>query len=124
MDEEKVWFHEEAAKSKFPQADASWRLARIEFMDAGGAICDIGPTVPKKSGKNKGQPKWAERFKCVISDADVAAEKARYESANGKCFKCYGSGQEWAGWNHIQGNHYKACTRCDSTGKPPTQEIP
>lgn len=41
---------------------------------------------------------------------------ATWENETGLCHKCKGTGHAWAGWNHIKGNAYRACGRCNATG--------
>ena len=55
--------------------------------------------------------------KACITDAELKAEVARYESETGLCAKCQGSAQEWWCWSVEDGNRYRPCRKCNATGK-------
>jgi hypothetical protein len=69
-------------------------------------------------GPRKGRPKYdGPPVRLVVTQREYEAEVARYESETGKCARCGGDGQAWAGWHHETGHEFKACRRCAATGK-------
>lgn len=77
------------------------------------------PGAVFKSGKYKGKPnptKYTDRRELVITDADMNAVKARWESETGKCSGCYGEGKTIAS-AHADGTRtYRDCKPCGATG--------
>jgi hypothetical protein len=66
----------------------------------------------------KGKPKWRKPYDEVcVTEAEFQAERRSYEQTTGKCADCEGSGQTWCGWNHVTGNRFKPCRRCDAKGE-------
>ena len=82
-----------------------------------GAVCD----AVYQSGRHKGRTNWAKKDKStlatvIIGVAEHEAFLLRWEAKTGKCHKCYGTGQEWRGWNCETGDKYGMCGRCGGSG--------
>lgn len=76
-------------------------------------------------GKRKGRPRYdGKPLTAVVTDAEAAAERARYEAETGKCGECCGSGQLFAGWHHIDGTTYRPCHVCAGTGMLAARQSP
>jgi hypothetical protein len=106
-----------------------WNSSRVlegsEGFLISGAVC----TTRFTSGPRKGRLNWAKRDRATereifISRADIEARQAQWECETGKCRKCFGSTQEWAGWSAKDGTIFKPCRSCDSTGVAPTSPPP
>lgn len=100
-----------------------WKWFRLERMNNGTLVTGGVPIGVVKSGKRKGRPKWgpmktADRV--FVADADLDAEKSRYEREEGKCHECYGDGQTIASFHVTEGHTYRTCSRCKGSKIPPT----
>ncbi len=110
-----------AAMSKIKNCPENWYWCRWEALDGGTVVTGSESTI-SKSGKRTWKGK-DERQKVIITDADVQDQKDKYESETGNCWKCCGTSEEWAGWNHETGDSWKPCKRCDATGKRPRGDL-
>lgn len=81
-----------------------------------GAV--VTGTVTK--GKRKGKKRWDETRKrvVIITDAEMLAERRRFEREEGKCAECGGDGQAFKSWNHETGTAWRTCVKCGGSGKP------
>lgn len=76
-------------------------------------------------GKRKGQPKWpksADLDEVVVTRAEMDAERDIVEAETGKCYPCAGSGRvcyRAEAGPPVQ-RHYRGCSRCNASGKPPS----
>jgi hypothetical protein len=73
-------------------------------------------------GKRKGkidyrQPETGTAATISLSNVDHEVWLRRWEAETGYCVECFGTGQEWAGWDHIKGNAYRPCAKCGATGR-------
>lgn len=94
-----------------------WSLASWEALD-GDDRSAIFSFAPFQIGP-RGKKKWGrERKRAVVSMAEINQAAQEYEEQSGNCRDCAGSAQEWAGWDHIKGNQWRACHRCGATRKP------
>jgi len=93
------------------------------FTVCGWTALDDGGTLYRMKFNPK-PGKWTgdEKLACVLQ-SELDAEHARYETETGNCFRCDGSGQEWAGWDHKEGNRYRPCRRCNATGMAPQKQV-
>jgi hypothetical protein len=112
------------AKRKVSGPD-EWEWCKWERIGEGNDFVVEGG-VPRllKSGPRKGEKTWkgVETQKTVVTDAEIKAEHARYEQDTGNCGDCMGSGRVFARWSADNGEDYKPCSRCGSTGKAPGVE--
>ena len=125
----KVCFYELHARAILG-VSLEWRIARfesegehLELIKVSGGIY---PAITR--GKNKGKPNWKKpepgtKRSAWFTEKEHQAFLLGWEKEHAKCSKCQGTGQEWAGWDHITGNKHRPCTRCGATGNPP-QEAP
>lgn len=119
-------FWELCAREKL-QRGADWQMVQWELVgDTNDAI--IRGAVPSgvyTRGPRKGNPKFERPLtdQCVVTKAECLARAQRYEVESGRCSKCGGNGQEWAGWNHEHGNRYRECLRCKGSGVAPVATL-
>lgn len=117
-------FYNLHAREKLGMPD-TWQWFRLEakgenFTVITGAIC----TEVYLRGKRKGRTNWAKRDKetelpVTISRDEHKAWLLAWEKRTGECHQCSGNGQQWTGWSRDEGNKFRPCTRCDSTGAAP-----
>ena len=106
-----------------------WRWNRLRALQDADDTIEIqgGVCVEKFSrGPRKGRPNWARRDKAKDRTLYVRMDEfnaflVEWERDTGKCHKCKGSTQEWVGWSKAEGDRMKPCTRCEATGKAPSQ---
>lgn len=100
-----------------------WQTCRWEILgDTRDAVLIEGrvPHGVYTRGPRKGQPKFAPPYqKCVVTDAEIRDERARFELETGSCAECGGTAETWAGWNVNTGDKWRPCRRCNATGKAP-----
>jgi hypothetical protein len=102
-----------------------WRWFRFSTSpdDAPKGMVKLTGCVP--SYKKNGKPDWkhpivpaATRF---VPLSDIHAHKVAVGQREGKCWSCWGCGQQWAGWSRDDGVRYRHCQECDGTGLPTEQ---
>lgn len=89
-----------------------WQRAGEDSILTGG--------IPRllKSGPRKGKKTWdGKGTSVVVTQAEIDEEAARYVSETGNCATCYGTGEVFQSWHHIDGTKYKPCRECGATGK-------
>jgi len=61
--------------------------------------------------------------KCTFTSAEHDAWILGWEIRTGKCSQCHhlNPGKEWMGWDHIKGDSFRTCPRCNGTNKAPIQ---
>lgn len=99
----------------------NWRWCISEMIGEDFLIHGAVPIGKYTKGPRKGRDKWPpksqmERF--IVTQGDIDAEDQRWEKEHQKCFKCFGEGQEWNGWNCETGNKFITCRRCKGDGTP------
>lgn len=105
--------------------DATVKMAGWRRTDDGGLIVEVGtPTRKYAKGKRQGRDDWrgVPTRKAVVVQAEIDAELASYERQTGLCARCCGTKLEWAGWDHLTGNHYETCSPCKGTGQAPAKD--
>ena len=113
----------------------AWQAARWELLgDLKGdhthqvSRLDGGVYPPISKGKNQGEPNWRRpepgtKQTFYITPLEHSTWLLGWERRTGSCSKCFKHpGQEFQSWNHLTGTQYRTCTRCQGTGKAPTQE--
>lgn len=99
-----------------------WAVCAWERIGDGNDLVVTGG-VPRvlKAGPRKGKPTWRDvpTQNAVVTEAEIEAEKARYEADTGKCGDCYGKGEVFASWDHIEGVKHRKCGRCGGSGERP-----
>jgi len=104
-----------AAMAKLTNPDPTWHWCSWESVNGGQSVKGSA-TTEKKSGGMKWLPK-SEHDTVIVSDADLQAQRDKYEAETGNCSECEGTKEQWAGWNHETGHKWKPCTKCGATGK-------
>jgi len=96
-----------------------WEPFRYEVIGTDGILVTGGIPRLLKSGPRKGQKTWGAKkgSKVVVTNSEVATEKARYVAETGNCPECYGKGEIFASWHVDHGTKYKPCPHCCATGK-------
>lgn len=94
-----------------------WERVGDDSIVTGGIphILKTGPRKGKKTWRGKGTS-------VVVTQGEVEAQAARYVTETGNCPKCYGKGEVFYSWNHIEGSKYRPCKACDATGKASTEQ--
>lgn len=99
-----------------------WEVCGWERIGGGNDLVVEGG-VPRllKSGPKKGKKTWRDVpvQKAVVTSDELKAEHARYEAETGNCGDCYGKGEVFASWDHVEGTKYRKCERCGGTGERP-----
>lgn len=90
-----------------------------DFFEMKGGV----PVDELSRGPNKGSPKWPEQLDVIwVRMSDVDRVKHDWEQETGKCYACDGEGEEVASYSVDNGRTMRKCSRCNGSGKPPTQE--
>lgn len=61
--------------------------------------------------------------KYFITQLEIDQEIENYEKETGKCHDCNGTGQAWYAWSKDEGNKYRDCKKCNSTGLPKKERL-
>lgn len=90
-----------------------WQAASGDIIVTGGVARVL------KSGPRKGKLSWkgCKESMVVVTRPEVESEKARYVVETGNCSGCYGKGEVFQSWHHIEGTKYRKCPDCDGAGK-------
>lgn len=97
-----------------------WEACGWERIGGGNDfVVDGGVPRLLKAGPSKGEKTWRDVpvQKAVVTGDELKAEHARYEAETGKCGDCYGNGEVFASWHHIEGVKHHECDRCGGTGR-------
>ena len=113
--------HSEAVvRRKLGTLPENWAICGWERLDPDTTIFNGGPFRILTRGPRKGKRRWdAVTHQCAVTDAEIDAERARYEADTGNCAECGGGGQQWVGWNRDEGHRFRRCTHCGGAGKAP-----
>jgi hypothetical protein len=87
------------------------------FVLVEGAVFKHTMLKGKRKGRidyKKPEPGSVATYPIVMTDLDKF--KLEWSVKTGKCHHCYGTGQDWFGWNHITGDRYRDCQACSATG--------
>lgn len=100
-----------------------WVPFRYELIGKSDTILTGGVPRVLTRGPNKGQRKWdAPHSQVAVTQAEVDAAMAKYESETGNCAECEGACKTVAGWSAAEGTRYRPCAKCDATGKAKVME--
>lgn len=99
-----------------------WSVYLVEHVTGGWLAKGCVPNGVYQRGPKKGRPRYGDpvegtRRTVVVSDEQMRAAAAAYESS-GQCWDCKGSGEVFAGWSAAAGVSKRPCTRCNGTGSP------
>lgn len=106
-----------------------WHWCAIDASGSPGGYIKITGCVPigrVTRGPRQGRLKWPPKKDMQsfwVHRSDLEESSLMYERDTGNCRVCSGSGQEWCGWHHIEGNKYRPCSRCKATGKAPSASV-
>lgn len=79
-----------------------------------GCICD----AVYVRGPRKGRPKFdGTPMQAVVTEAELRAERRRYERETGKCSDCLGSAAQIVSTG-LSGRTYRPCPECGGSGTP------
>jgi hypothetical protein len=93
--------------------DCSPEVAPAGYAKIEGAVC---PADPEGGVNWRKRTKGTERtFFVKFSDLDRFNDEVA--AAQGKCWKCWGTGKETASVG-VRGYTYRICSKCKGTGKP------
>lgn len=94
-------------------------LLGASVIQGGTLLVGCVSSGARKTGPRKGQPLYdGPAQEVLVSDAEHAAEEARYEADTGRCRRCFGR-------RHVvvsvstAGVTYRPCPRCGASGKAP-----
>ena len=108
---------ERAALRKLGIADPSWGAFHFMAMEPSDVLVEVAEFRIVTKGKRKGRRSFfGHERRCVLSQADLDAERVRYETESGECADC-DKGQRVTGFTQA-GLTFKPCERCNGTGKP------
>lgn len=102
-----------------------WKAYRWQRLDCGSnLVTGCVPDGVYARGRRKGEPRYSKPLPgtqrvVAITMSEMRVRAARFESTTGKCWKCKGTGQEFAGWSAAEGVRTRRCGRCHGTGKAP-----
>lgn len=112
--------YERVARRKLKITDEAWTWCNLQRCGPDATKVEGGVPRLLKSGPRKGRPTWRDTKLdvCIVTDAEVAADRKEYEATTGNCFECTGTKQVC--WSvSTEGRKYKACPRCNATGVAP-----
>lgn len=87
--------------------DWQWHYRKVMGPDAQlvrGAI----PIGTKRDGSPR-WPKASEDRECVVTDAEIKAEREAWEARTGLCADCGGCGERRVGWSRETGPIFRPC---------------
>lgn len=103
-----------------------FRFFRYEFIQPETTLmtgCIVTRTYQK--GPKKGRPVYdGDQVMVCVTDAEIAAEERAYEAETGRCARCLGEQQEWAGWSAVAGHKYQRCSGCGGSGSASAAATP
>jgi len=115
----RINFPEIAARKKI-SLPADWDFYKWERVGPDAVVLTASAF---KVGPRTGKKKWfGPSTRVAVTFAEIAAEEKAFEAETGKCYKCGGDGEEWAGWNHKTGHYFRPCSRCGATGNAKIDE--
>ena len=94
------------------KGDGETRYVELE----GGIFKTLYRSGPRKGKINYRKPEPGTSAMVSIPEKAFKEWKASWEAETGHCANCYGSGWEFAGWDHKKGQAHRKCTACDGTG--------
>lgn len=116
----RIDFREEIARRKLG-VSPEWRWCSLKAIGPDGTLIEGGVPRLLKSGKRKGRNTWRDAIlqSCIVTDAEVSAERSSYEDRTGNCWECQGTKQVFHSWTSTEGASYRECRRCDGAGLRP-----
>lgn len=110
----------EVARRKLAPLPEGWEVFRFQRMGPDATLLTGGVPRILTRGPRKGRKQWSGGHLTVaVTDAEVAAEHARYEATTGHCGDCFSTGRVWDRWSAGEGSSTKPCARCAGTGVAP-----
>ncbi len=92
-----------------------WEVVGPDAVMLTGCVCSGAIYT---NGKRKGRKKYdGTPMTAVVTDAEEAAAKTRYQAQSGNCPECMGDGKEFAAWHFERGTTWRDCRACKGTGK-------
>ena len=116
-----AWEQTESLARRKAGGGPDWKVAKMEWI-GDSMLIEGGDARPIKSGPNKGRPTWRECKvfdKIILTQAEIEAEEAAYETTTGNCHQCNGTGKRLVRSSVLSGKEYGPCRRCGGTGVRP-----
>jgi len=92
---------------------AGFKFYRFEALSGSDVLYTGCVAGVYSKGPRKGKPKYdgpAQRV--VVTQAEIAAQREKFERETGLCGECCGKRQVWCGWSVNEGNRYRPCPVC------------
>ena len=107
---------ETVARQKIGILPASWRVFKWQSVGTDAVMMTGSETTKITKGLRKGRDRWIGESKvAVVTDYEVCAEIARYETDTSFCAECCGNKVVPFIWD-AQGAKYRECHKCSGTG--------
>jgi hypothetical protein len=114
-----MWHRERVGMRKVGAIDGfkffSWQCLDDSIVKLTGGV----PYGTISKGPRKGSPRsWRDQRTVYVTEAEVLAERARYEAATGKCGECLGTGKVVQRIDFVAGvTDYRECRICSGSGQ-------
>ena len=116
-----IRFAENIARAKLAPLPDGWDISRFEAIGPDAALYTFSGYRILTRGPHAGKRKYMGPSRtAVVTDAEIAAARAAFEAATGKCCNCAGDGREYIGWSAQSGPKFRTCNRCSGSGDRPT----
>jgi hypothetical protein len=105
-----------------------WKAYKWEKVHGGDLVTGCVPDGTYAKGPKKGRPRFCRpvagtRLTVVVTGAELDLHAADYERDEHKCWRCKGSGEEFAGWSRDTGVRRQTCSACKGSGMPPNNQV-
>jgi hypothetical protein len=98
----------------------SWQCVGEDAVILKGCVPTRAYTKGPRKGRSVYDPPYRE---VVVTDAEVLAERKRFEDETGKCGECSGAGREFARWTAAHGTEWRPCRLCNGSCELVAAEI-
>lgn len=94
-----------------------WSAYRWTRLEDDALIEGCVPDGVYARGPRKGRPRYngknvTHQKKVAVTKSELQAAAKAYETAEGKCWDCKGTGKTFSGWSAAEGTTYRPCARC------------
>lgn len=105
--------------------DETWHWCRLEMLPRDRKPSEPATAVFVELGQMDCEKceKFRKPFHSIhLTLREEAANADQWSERTGKCSKCMGNGQVVAGISAAEGTRWRACARCEGTGKAEASE--